>query len=460
MGVGWSSAAAGGLGTREAVDWVGKGVQEEGGGRGGGGGGEEGGVVRGRGENEEGGVFDGAEWGEEVVRGREGDVAALDLEIASAERQTHVTACEASIQAANALLDLGDAKGAVTSRMLAMSSLLAARTSEWMVDKLHTVSVRLEERDESAQREALHHLDARIQRVTSHHLLTSGEEAIAAARGCLEQDDLEMADIDQARRHVATAMYAFTQAAGAEGAEVGEQQVLSLQRHVLCKALLLRAQAAMGARIVNAAEVMQMVQEGLGLLEQAKGSALPMRSSLSVREKEMEGELRVLLSRMLGKQGRWEDALEEAKRSYALRPLSHESFQVLAAAHAALQCPELAAAELELAETLERLKKDKGNDLERARLREALAAYTVDRDLLEIRAYIDKPRTDDEKPFEQLEQERENRRRRDSRNHSPTRLEMRQRVVRPSPADMKHEQDRVRSSCIKPIPPLSLFPKP
>jgi hypothetical protein len=158
-----------------------------------------------------------------------------------------------------------------------------------------------------------------------------------------------------------------------------------------------------------------------------------------------------MLSRVLGKQGRWEEALQEAKRCFARRPLAHQSFYALAAAHAALQRHELAECELALAQALERLRQDAGNVEEQQRLREALAAYAIDRDLQELKAELDAPTNssllssdDDLLSFDQLQHQREIRRRRDSQNHSPTRMEMRQRVLRPSPCDMKHEKDRRR----------------
>ena len=322
----------------------------------------------------------------------------------------------------------------------------------WTVDKLHTVRVCLDERDESREAEALLRLDGRVRSATSNLLLTSGNEALAAARSRLEGEWLELKedDLDEARHHVAAAHYAFKQAAHSDGAALdgpaaGVEQVLSLERIIRCKALMLRAQAALAMRRPDMEGVMRLLHEGLEVLAQVEETLQISGKSLNMREKETEGELRELLSRVLGKQGRWEEALQEAKRCLARRPLAHQSFYALAAAHAALQRHERAECELALAQALERLRQDAGNVEEQQRLREALAAYTIDRDLQELKARIDAPTTSSLlSSDEHSKHERENSRRRDSRNHSPTRMEMRQRVLRPSPCDIKHEQDRRR----------------
>ena len=370
----------------------------------------------------------------------------------------HEKAGETAIEAANALLDLGDTKAAVAQRMRAVRAFSSASVRLWTVDKLHTVRVCLDERDESKEAEAMLRLDARVRSVTSSLLLTSGDEALAAARSRLEGEGLELeeGDLDEARHHVAAAHYAFKQAANSEGAPLhgpaaGLEQVLSLERIIRCKALLLRAQAALTMRRPDMEGVMLLLHEGLEVLAQVEETLQISGKSLNMREKETEGELREMLSRVLGKQERWEEALQEAKKCFARRPLAHQSFYALAAAHAALQRHELAEGELALAQALERLRQDAGNVEEQQRLREALAAYAIDRDLQELKAELDAPTNssllssdDDLLSFDQLQHQREIRRRRDSQNHSPTRMEMRQRVLRPSPCDMKHEKDRRR----------------
>jgi hypothetical protein len=375
----------------------------------------------------------------------------------------HEKAGETALEAANAHLDQGDVKAAVAQRMRAVRAFSTASGRLWTVDKLHTVRVCLDERDKTKEAEPLLRLDARVRSVTSNLLLTSGDEALAAARSRLEGEGLELqeGDLEEARHHVADAHYAFKQAtthsdgAALDGAAAGVEQVLSLERIIRSKALLLRAQAALAMRRADMEGVMQLLHEGLEVLAVVEETLLISGKSPNMREKETEGELREMLSRVLGKQGRWEEALQEAERCYALRPLAHQSFYALAAAHAALQCHERAEGELALAQALERLRQDAGNVDEQQRLREALGAYTIDRDLLELQARVDALTTssllttlltseDDLKTFDLLQHEREIRRRRDSRNHSPTRMEMRQRVLRPSPCDIKHEQDRRR----------------
>ena len=64
----------------------------------------------------------------------------------------------------------------------------------------------------------------------------------------------------------------------------------------------------------------------------------------------------------------------------------------------------------------------------KAEVRTRLSSYVVDDDLRRLKAWMDIPRRDEDKSWDQLEQEREIRRSKGSRDMSPTRLQVRGRV--------------------------------